>query len=122
MASSSGTRRPLVAPAVVDRVCRLSLFPLLLGLWVSSLAAIALEVVHGRYLLAALALPIAESEWSARRGVAAVLGIVVVTRAVLGVWVGDLAYVALSAVAAPAFALAADLCQRRRPLRGIMGR
>jgi hypothetical protein len=117
MASSFDTRRRLLGPSTLDRLCRVSLFPLLVGLWASALLALGLQVIHGRYLLAALALPIAESEWSARRGVAAVLAIVVVTRAVLGVWVGDAAYVALSAVAAPACALAADLCQRRVPLR-----
>jgi hypothetical protein len=101
----------------VDRVCQASVFPLVVVLWVASLLAIGLEVLHGAYLLAALALPIAEHEWSARRGVAAVLGIVIVTRAVLGVWAADPAYVALSAVIGPACALAADLCQRRVPLR-----
>jgi hypothetical protein len=117
MASSFDTRRRLLGPRTVDRVCRASLFPLLLALWVASLLAIGLEIVHARYLLAALAVPIAESEWSARRGVAAVLGFVIVTRAVLGVWAGDAAYVTLSAAGAPACALAADLCQRRVPLR-----
>jgi hypothetical protein len=117
MASSFDTRRRLLAPATVDRACRSALFPLVVALWVASLLAVGLEVVHGAYLLAVLALPIAEHEWSARRGVAAVLGFVIVTRAVLGVWAADPAYVALAAVSGPACALAADLCQRRVPLR-----
>jgi hypothetical protein len=117
MSSQSGTRRPTRAPATIDRICRGALLPLLVVLWVAALLAIALEVLHGRYLLAALALPIAEVEWSARRGVAYALGAVILSRAVLGVWAADGAYVALAAVLAPTCALAADLCQRRVPLR-----
>src|SRR3954447_22425788 len=105
MASSTGSPPPTLAPATVARVCRAALLPLPVALWSAALLAVLLEVLQGRYLVAALALPIAESEWSAGRGGARVLGAVIASRALLGVWADDGAYVALAAVFAPACAL-----------------
>ena len=46
--TARGEARPMASSA---------LFPLVVVLWVASLLAVGLEVVHGAYLLAALALP-----------------------------------------------------------------